>query len=93
VSTTYKPVVEYRYHVDEDTYTAGIVYPGGTPHKSDRGWAESVVSDYQQGETVTAYYNPATPDDAYLVRRRDMTKFALVVVPLGLLVTALVILQ
>ncbi len=81
-SVTYRPIVEYRYTVDGREYTAGNVYPGGTSARSDRGWAEGVVSDYSRGETVTAYYDPSDPSEAYLVRERDLTKFAFVLLPL-----------
>ncbi len=70
----------------------GRVHPGGTSARSDRGWAEGVVDDYREGETVTAYYDPSTPSDAYLVQRRDLTKFAFVVLPLVLLATGVLFL-
>jgi Protein of unknown function (DUF3592). len=84
-SVTYTPIVEYRYRVDGQTYTARNVYPGGTSARSDRGWAQGVVDDYRQGETVTAYYDPADTSEAYLIKQRDLTKFAFVVLPLGFL--------
>lgn len=85
----YQPVVEYRYHVDGKAYTTGNVYPGGTSSGDDRDSAESVISDYRQGETVTAHYDPANPDDAYLMKQRELTKFLFVVMPLGFLVMSL----
>lgn len=91
-SVTYTPIVEYRYRVDGQTYTARNVYPGGTGSRSDRGWAQGVVDDYRQGETVTAYYDPDDPSEAYLVQQRDLAKFAFVVLPLGFLGVGLLLL-
>jgi len=79
---TYEPVVEYRYRVDGETHTADNVYPGGTAARSDRGWAQRVVDGYDAGETVTAYYDPDEPGEAYLVQQRDLTKFLFVLAPL-----------
>lgn len=90
-SVTYQPIVEYRYRVDGETYTAENVYPGGTSSRSDRDWAEGVVDDYRQGETVTAYYNPGNPGEAYLVKQRDLAKFAFVLLPLGFIAIGLLV--
>lgn len=35
-------------------------------------WAEDFVADYQAGDTVTAYYDPDHPSQAYLVKNRTL---------------------
>jgi len=79
---TYTPKVRYRYEVDGETHTSTNVFPGGTPGRGDRGWAEEITSDYGAGDEVTVYYDPDEPGEAYLVQKRSYTKFAFVVLPL-----------
>jgi hypothetical protein len=64
-TTTYTPTIKYTYTVDQTTYhghkhpTSGISFP-------DRRSAESVLTHYPKGETVTVYYNPNAPRQARL---------------------------
>ena len=63
----YRPVVEYTYTVDGETYTNDNVFPGSFRRWSDsRSWAESVASDYRAGQSVTAQYNPHDQSEAYI---------------------------
>lgn len=63
----YRPVVEYRYAVDGQTYTHDNVFPGSFERWRDsRFWAEDVANDYRAGQTVEARYNPRRPSDAYI---------------------------
>ncbi|MHC4476905.1 MAG: DUF3592 domain-containing protein [Planctomycetota bacterium] len=64
--STYKPLVTYTYRVSGKKYTCNKVTPIA---KSGRRWAREVVRDYTPGKTVTAYYDPDEPGEAFLVRQ------------------------
>jgi hypothetical protein len=78
--STYEPVVVYRYRVGGREYTASRV----TPLEESRGgrWASRVTARYRVGGTYTAYYDPANPEEAYLVRTRSVLPWAFVGMPL-----------
>lgn len=72
-STTYYPEVTYEYTVDGEAYQSENVMPGpGETGKGQRGWAEGIVEDHPEGETVTAYYDPEDPSNAFLVKNREV---------------------
>ena len=54
--SSYKPIVEYEYTVDGQTYF------GDSPTFEDisarRKWAKSIVEKYKVGDTAKCYYNP-----------------------------------
>ncbi|MEF8840586.1 MAG: DUF3592 domain-containing protein [Haloarculaceae archaeon] len=63
----YRPVIEYRYRVDGETYTGDNVFPGSFERwRESRSWAADIADDYDRGETVDARYNPSNPVDAYI---------------------------
>lgn len=63
----YRPVIEYSYTVDGETYSHDNVFPGSFHRWSDsRSWAESVAADYTSGQTVEARYNPRDSSEAYI---------------------------
>jgi hypothetical protein len=79
----YRPDVTYEYAVDGNTYRSSNVFPTpGRLWRSDRSWARDVVADYPEGETVTAYYDPDDPSQAFLVDDRTPL-IPLVMVGLG----------
>ena len=87
--STYEPVVVYRYYVNDRAYTASRV----TPLRMRRNgrWAHRIVANYRKGATYTAYYDPADPSEAFLVRTRSILPWAFIVIPgIGLLILGLV---
>jgi len=85
--STYEPVVVYRYRVQDREYTASRV----TPLKESRsgGWASRVAARYQVGSEYTAFYDPADPGEAFLLRKRSVLPWGFVGIPLvGLLLIA-----
>jgi uncharacterized protein DUF3592 len=83
--STYEPVVVYRYYVDDRPYTASRV----TPLKSSRSgrWAHRIVAKYRVGDSYTAYYDPAEPSEAFLMRSRSIIPWAFIAIPsIGLLI-------
>jgi len=67
---TYKPVVDYRYRVGGQTYTSRRTLPTGEG-RSGR-WAYRVIARFNVGGTYTAWYDPADPSDAFIVRSRSI---------------------
>ncbi len=79
----YVPRVVYRYVIGDAAYTSTRVTPldlGGSAK-----WAREVADNYQAGQTVTAYYDPAAPNQAYLSRDRIMVPYLLAGIPAVLL--------
>lgn len=67
--TTYKPWVQYRYEVDNETYVSKNVYPGiGGQSESTRLDAEEFLEQYPRNETVTVYVKSDDPGESFLVR-------------------------
>jgi hypothetical protein len=62
---SYLPRVRYRYVVEGTTYHSDRTTL--LDLSSSRSWAERIASRYHPGEPVTAYYDPARPEEAYLL--------------------------
>ena len=77
--STYEPVVVYRYYVNDRPYTASRV----TPLKMSRSgrWASRVIAKYRTGATYIAYYDPAEPSEAFLMRSRSIVPWAFIMIP------------
>lgn len=68
----YVPVVTFSYTFEGTEYTSDRISPGQSqPHYSDRARAESELSTFSVGETVTAYVDPAAPGEAFLRKERS----------------------
>ncbi|ELZ13705.1 hypothetical protein C479_02631 [Halovivax asiaticus JCM 14624] len=67
----YRPLVEYEYAYEGETYTSEDLCPGTgegcVPEGNTPDAAEAFLEDYSEGETVTAYVQPDDPDISYLV--------------------------
>lgn len=70
-SDGYLVEVTYEYTVDGRTYESSNVYPGPGQTTKSQFEAEDVVEQYPEGETVTAYYNPENPSEAFLIKTRN----------------------
>jgi hypothetical protein len=64
VEDYYRPAIEYTYEVEGKTFKSNrvTIFPSHT----GKGWAISVVRQYPEAETATAFYNPKNPADSYL---------------------------
>ena len=69
---TYHPDVTYEYTVDGETYESSNVMPGPGRSASGKNRAQNIVDDHPEGETVTAYYDPENPSNAFLVKNRQL---------------------
>ena len=78
-TTSYEPLVEYRYEVDGRTYRSEEVTPlGGS---STRGWAQSIVDRYAKGSQTEAYHNPSDPSDVFLLKEYSFFPYAFLLFP------------
>jgi hypothetical protein len=64
--STYRPEVTYRYSVSGRTYTSTRTLPINEGRSG--GWAQRVIAPFSVGGTYTAWYDPANPSDAFIVR-------------------------
>jgi hypothetical protein len=73
----YKPVIEYTYDYEGETYTSRSVFPGPDQSFDSRDGAEKYTEKYEAGQTVTVYVNENEPGSAFLVRKSSSTKYKL----------------
>ncbi len=79
-STTYTPVVRYRYEVGGDVYRSERVFAMSS--STSRGKADALIAQYPVGRTVTVYYDPTDPGQAFLVRRWEFTPYLFLMFPM-----------
>lgn len=75
----YVPQIVFEYTVEGETYTATNVDPpaegvGTTPRYSSESRARTHFEEYEEGETVTAYVDPARPDEGFLERETNTVR-------------------
>jgi hypothetical protein len=80
-ATVYRPQVTYTYTVDGERYTGDTVAFGDAIRTESRERAADVRAAYAAGESVTVYYDPSDPGEAYLLPQLDF-------LPAGALVAA-----
>jgi hypothetical protein len=67
---SYEPRVEFTYKYQGTTHTGTNVFPADiAPEYDQRSNAESVIDEYEEGESVTAYVDSTDPDHAFLKNR------------------------
>ncbi|WP_276253055.1 DUF3592 domain-containing protein [Halomontanus rarus] len=81
-STSYHAHVEFTYQYQGTEYIGDQLFPGDiSPSYDTRSEAESALEPYGSGATVTAYVDPAAPDEGFL--ERQSTQGPLVFVAIG----------
>jgi hypothetical protein len=87
--TLEQPIVMYSYQVDSVHYSTDRV----TLREASRPghWAKDVAARFHAGDTVTAYYDPASPGSAFLITERNWLVYPAFIVPvvLAILLAAL----
>jgi Protein of unknown function (DUF3592) len=78
-STSYRPVVTYRYAVNGRTYASSDV--NVITVSRSYAWAQSVTTHYAPGATTTAYVNPRDPRHAYLVHEFSLLPLWITLIP------------
>lgn len=80
----HKPTVQFTYNHEGTSYTGTNVFPAETsPDYDTRSEARSVIDGYETGDMVTAYVDPAEPDDAFL--KNQTTNAPLLFAGIGIL--------
>jgi hypothetical protein len=67
---SYHAAITYEYTVDGQTYESSNVFPG--PGSRSGNDPQGLVDDHPEGASVTAYYDPANPSAAFLVKERSV---------------------
>ena len=81
-STTYLPVVTYRYSVDGQPYVAHTVTP---IHETRSGrWAFDLVARWRPGGPAIAYYDPVHPGRAFLLHEQSRLPYVFMLFPVFL---------
>ncbi len=81
------PAVTYRYRLDNSIYRADRVLPEATA--LSRGEAEALVARFTAGPRLQAYVDPSAPRNAFLDDRRRFRGYALALLGIGGLASAL----
>ncbi len=84
-SRSYKPVIEYRYEVNGQSYTSDEVTP--LDESAGSKWAHEIINRYKAGQTYEAYYNPDHPSEAFLVRQYSFFPYMFILFPMLFLAT------
>ena len=79
-STSYTPVIRYRYEAKGSIYRAERVYP--VSGSVSRSRAYEVVNQHPVGRAVKVYFNPDDPGDSYLIRRWEFWPYLFVLFPM-----------
>lgn len=64
-SSGYMPVISYEYEVDGQIYESDTVLT--VPFHGEKEWAEDILAQFPIGSVQQAYYNPASPEQTYLI--------------------------
>jgi hypothetical protein len=68
--STYAPIVTYRYSVNDRDYTSSGTLP--VSESRSGSWAYRVVAGFTPGAQYTAWYDPHSPADAFIVRSHSI---------------------
>lgn len=72
-----RPVVVYQYRVGDSMYSdsSSLGIPSFGNRRSRRNESETIAAEYKVGDTVTVYYDPATPARSTLYAREDWSSY------------------
>ena len=79
-STTYTPVIRYRYEIGSDVYRGERVFPVNSSIRKARAY--EIVAQHPVGKAVKVHYDPADPGQAFLIRRWDFGPYMFVLFPM-----------
>lgn len=78
-TTTYSPVINYEYIVDDQVYTGDRIYYGLTMKYNRHQEAAKALQAYPTNSEVEIYYNPADPSEAVLDRQAEGTTLGIMI--------------
>lgn len=79
--TSYTPVVEFRYRVDGQDYRGDDPLPM-TVSSSSYESAQAVTTRFSPGQEVTAWYAPANPGSAFLLKEPSFFPYIFMLFPM-----------
>lgn len=74
------PVVTFAYQIDGREHSASTPLPLDTAGSS--GWAYGIALRFKPGQSVTAYYNPREPEQAFLLREVSAFPYLFILFPM-----------
>lgn len=78
-STSYTPKWEYQYQVGQETYTGSRISFGGVTGYGRQKKAQEELNRFPVNSQVRAYYDPASPGEAVLVRGTKGTMSGIII--------------
>lgn len=78
-STTYTPKWEYQYKVGSETFSSNQISFGGVTGYGRRKKAQEELDRFPVSSQVRAYYDPANPSDAVLIRGTKGTMSGIII--------------
>ena len=79
-STLWEPAITYQYVVGQNKYESQRVKASGDS-QGEFDWAQKIVNEHTAGNISTAWYNPANPASAFLIRDVSGFPFAIALIP------------
>ncbi|MDB5320632.1 MAG: hypothetical protein JWN40_2263 [Phycisphaerales bacterium] len=86
-TTTYRPIVRYHYSVGDAVFGNDHVFPITQETSARR--AKEVVERHKVGTSVTVWYDPIRPSEAFLIRDWDFSPYLLILCAMTFLATGL----
>jgi hypothetical protein len=86
-TTTYRPVVYYRFSLGNTIFTSGRVFP--LSQDSSQSRAQQIVDRYKPGANVTVWYDPKNPTESFLIREWSFAPYLLILCAMTFLATGL----
>src|SRR4051794_14266589 len=84
-TTTYRPIIRYHYTVGDSVFGSNHVFPITQETSARR--AHEIVNRYPKGASVTVWYDPNRPGEAFLIREWDFSPYLLILCAMTFLAT------
>ena len=85
---SYQPVVRFQFRAQDRQFTSDNLFPetpfSGLAYGGNIAWfwAKLTLAGFRPGQETTAYYNPADPRTACLIRRPSALPYLIILLPL-----------
>lgn len=68
-STSYEPVVHFKFLVNDREFESSSVFPKYVNWGDGYEWAAEFIGKFKEGMEVDAFYDPALPENAFLIKQ------------------------
>ncbi|WP_297889822.1 DUF3592 domain-containing protein [Sulfurihydrogenibium sp.] len=79
---TYKPVIKYKYTVDDKEYISDRIFI--TPFETDKNTASKIINEFTS-ENVNVYYNPFNPSESVLKKSVHAGLVVMIIALIGIM--------